>query len=134
MLKKSFPRFFHGFYFHFRPRLFYSHTYLHYSSSHPNRIKRSSPFSQFLRLRRLCSDDEDFYSKRLEMRDLFVQRGYPTFLLDTAFIKAFQISRSETLRNPVPDVTNRNKIPLVLIFHPFNFYKKLEILLGIFIS
>ena len=73
------------------------HSYLLYSSSHPNYTKRSIPFSQFLRLRRLCSEDEDFHSKSLEMRDFFVQRGYPTSFLDTAFLKASQIPRSETL-------------------------------------
>ncbi len=53
-----------------------SHSYLLYSSSHPNHTKRSILFSQFLRLRRLCSEDEDFHTKSLEMRDFFVQRGY----------------------------------------------------------
>ena len=98
-----------------------SHSYLLYSSSHPNHTKRSIPFSQFLRLRRLCSEDEDFHTKSLEMRDFFVQRGYPTSLLDTAFSKASQIPRSETLTNPVTNVTENNQIPLVLTFHPFNF-------------
>ena len=55
------------------------------------------------------------------MRDFFVQRGYPTSILDTAFSKASQIPRSETLTNPVTNVTESNQIPLVLTFHPFNF-------------
>ena len=68
-----------------------SHSYLLCSSSHPNNTKQSIPFSQFLCLRRLCSEDEDFQSKSLEMREFFVQRGYPTSLLDTAFSKVSQI-------------------------------------------
>jgi len=32
-----------------------SHSYLPYSSSHPSHVKNSIPFSQFLRLSRLCS-------------------------------------------------------------------------------
>ena len=36
------------------------HNYLLYSSSHLSHVKNSIPFSQFLRLRRLCSDDSDF--------------------------------------------------------------------------
>ena len=32
--------------------MFYSHSYLLYSSSHPLNVKNSVPFSQFLRLRR----------------------------------------------------------------------------------
>ena len=98
-----------------------SHSYLLFSSSHPNHTKRSIPFSQFLRLRRICSEDEDFQTKSLEMRNFFVQRGYPTFLLDTAFSKASSIPRSDTLTNSVHNGTDNNKIPLVLTYHPFNF-------------
>ena len=55
------------------------------------------------------------------MREFFVQRGYPTSLLDTAFSKASLIPRSETLSNSVTNVTDHNRTPLVLTFHPFNF-------------
>ncbi len=55
------------------------------------------------------------------MRDFFVQRGYTTSLLAIAFSKASQIPRSETLTNPVTNVTENDQIPLVLTFHPFNF-------------
>ena len=37
-----------------------SHSYLLCSSSHPSNVKNSIPYSQFLRLRRLCSEDSDF--------------------------------------------------------------------------
>ena len=40
-----------------------SHSYLLYSSSHPSHVKNSIPFSQFVRLRRLCSDDSDLFPK-----------------------------------------------------------------------
>ena len=97
-----------------------SHSYLLYSSSHPDHTKQSIPFSQFLRLRRLCSEDEDFLSKSLEMR-VFCPSGYPISLLDTAFSKASQILRSETLSKSVTYVTDHNRTPLVITFHPFNF-------------
>ena len=37
-----------------------SHNYLLYESAHPQRCKDSIPYSQFLRIRRICSDILDF--------------------------------------------------------------------------
>ena len=53
-----------------------SHNYLLHSSSHPQHVKNAIPFSQFLRLRRLCSDDTDFNNKCEEMYQFFKKRGY----------------------------------------------------------
>ena len=52
-----------------------SHSYLLHSSSHPSHVKNSIPYSQFLRLRRLCSDDSDFSNKSKEMCQFFEKRG-----------------------------------------------------------
>ena len=51
-----------------------SHSYLLYSSSHPSHVKNSIPYSQFLRLRRLCSEDSDFSFKSEEMCNFFDKR------------------------------------------------------------
>ena len=78
------------------------------------------PYSQFLRLRRLCSDDKDFEKKSSEMKSFFVQRDYPTHLLDTAVQRASSIPRSDTLKQRLESVSE-DKIPLVVTFHPFNY-------------
>ena len=62
-----------------------------------------------------------FNPKAWKWESFFVQRGYPTSLLNTAFSKASQIPQSETLSNSVTNVTDHNRTPLVLTFHPFNF-------------
>ena len=55
-----------------------SRSYLLYSSSHPlAHVKNSIPYSQFLRLRRLCSEASDFSLKSEEMCEFFDKRGYP---------------------------------------------------------
>ena len=38
--------------------------YLHYSSAHPKSCKNGIPYSQFLRIRRICSEYEFFEKKR----------------------------------------------------------------------
>ena len=105
-------------------KLIDSHSYLLYSSFHPNHTKRSIPFSQFLRLRRLSSEDEDFQFKCPEMKTFFVKRGYPSSLIDTALSKATHISRLDTLRETVSSTPSLNPTPLVLTHHPFNFFCK----------
>ena len=61
-----------------------AHSYLLHSSSHPNHVKNSIPFSQILRLRRLCSDELDFSNKSEEMLQFFKNRGYPDSVVRTA--------------------------------------------------
>ena len=48
-----------------------SHSHLNYHSSHPTSTRNSIPFSQFLRLRRLCSDTLDFEDKAQEMTGFY---------------------------------------------------------------
>ena len=51
-------------------------------------VKNSIPYSQFLRLRRLCSDDSDFSNKAQEMCQFFEKRGYPASVIQTAHLRA----------------------------------------------
>ena len=95
-----------------------SHNYLLYSSSHPQHTLNSIPFSQFLRLRRLCSDDRDFESKCEEMRLFFVNRGYPQSLISDALAKVSNISRISALTPKTPASSDR--VPFTFTFHPTN--------------
>ena len=54
------------------------------------------------------------------MRTFFVERGYPTRLLDSAIQKAFNNSRRNTLKPPLAKISD-DKIPLLVTFHPFNY-------------
>ena len=92
-----------------------SHSYLHYSSHHPPKCKDGIPFSQFLRLRRLCSEEEDFTAKSLEMVEFFRSRGYPEKTVKMARERCAAIPRTEALLQEKED--DSVKIPLVLPFH-----------------
>ena len=69
---------------------------------------------------------KDFETKYLEMRTFFVERDYPTHLLDSAIQKAFNNSRRDTLKPPLVKSSD-DKIPLVWTFHPF-YYKVRDII------
>ena len=75
---------------------------------------------QFLRLRRLCSDDSDFSNKSEEMRHFFKKRGYPDSVVNTAQHRAqiAQIDRQSALQTSQKEKNER--IPFTLTYHPHN--------------
>ena len=93
-----------------------SHSYLLHSSSHPAHVKNSIPHSQFLRLRRLCSDDTDFSEKAEEMCQFFKTRGYPDPVIHNSK------HRAQSVHPQSAPLSSHNKlegrIPLTLTFHP----------------
>ena len=95
-----------------------SHSYLLYSSSHPFHVKDSIPYSQFLRLRKLCSDDSDFNSKCDEMSNFFSERGYPDSILSKALNRVQNVNRESALEPSASD--NEERIPFTLTFYPNN--------------
>ena len=105
-----------------------SHSYLSYSSSHPSHVKNSIPYSQFLRLRRLCSNNLDFQSKCSEMSTFFSDRGYPDHVINQALNRVQNVSREMAL---TPAESNsEERIPFILTYHPNNLAAKNIILLN----
>ena len=95
-----------------------SHSYLLYSSSHPSHVKNSIPFSQFLRLRRLCSDDSDFFHKSESMCQFFEKRGYPASIVQAGHHRAQLIDQQSSLQ--ASQKQHSDCIPFTLTFHPHN--------------
>ena len=105
---------------HYKPVDF--HSYLLYSSLHPSHVKNSIPYSQFLRRRRLCS--EDTCCEEL--------CGYPVSVVQVGHHRAQQIDRQSALQMSEKE-DNINRILFTLTFHPHKhavksiILKKLEI-------
>ena len=93
-----------------------AHTFLDYTSSHPPSCKDSIPYSQLVRLRRICSDDDDFHAKAKEMMHFFNVRGYPESIINKSLNKINELTRNDVLQPRVHNDTNR--IPVVLTYHP----------------
>jgi len=64
-----------------------THNYLHHTSLHPVHCKQAIPYSQLLRLRRICSDNDDFAARAKEMKAFFQARDYPEALLNDDLCK-----------------------------------------------
>ena len=97
-----------------------SHDYLLYSSAHPQRCKDSIPYSQFLRLRRICSEEKDFEYNVLMLCTHFLRRGYPQKLLMEAAILAKQQVRADLLRPQ--ETEEEEKAYRITTFHPSDYY------------
>ena len=95
-----------------------SHSYLLYSSSHPSHVKDSILYSQFLRFRRLCSNDSDFNSKCDEMSNFFFDRGYPGNILSKPLNHVQKVNGESALEPSASN--NEQRIPFTLTFHPNN--------------
>jgi hypothetical protein len=96
-----------------------SHSYLLHSSSHPNPTKDSIPYSQFLRLRRLCSNEDDFMAQAHRMVTFFTARGYPETLVRGALDRAASTSRSHAL-TPRDPLEQEDRTLFTLTYHPHN--------------
>ena len=99
-----------------------SHNYLNYKSAHPRHCRDGIPYSQFLRLKRICSNEETFTHRCREMSKYFIKADYPADVIRKAFAKVFHSDR-QTLLNPirVEEETNRDdeeRTFLITTFHP----------------
>ena len=65
-----------------------THNYLLYSSEHPRHLLCGIPYSQFLRVLRICSDTNDFRQNALMLSSHYIRRGYPLKLVKAALLKA----------------------------------------------
>ena len=93
-----------------------THQYLHHCSCHPRHCKSTIPYSQALRLRRICLSDELFFKRTEELQHHLVQRGYNRAELQLQIDKAASVSRAEALKASRDNTTDR--IPLVVTYNP----------------
>ncbi|OCT55904.1 hypothetical protein XELAEV_18001096mg [Xenopus laevis] len=70
---------------------------LHAESMHPPKCIEGIPKGQYLRLRRICSTEEDFKREAYQLYLRFKARGYKTRSLRRAYQFAFSRSRDEVL-------------------------------------
>ena len=97
-----------------------SHSYLEFNSCHPPQNKNSIPYSQFLRIRRNCTEWEDFLQNGLKLSAYFSTRGYPIELTSKAFLDTNRLTRNEILNEKSNSLTENTekKLFLILDFNP----------------
>ena len=94
-----------------------THQFLEFSSCHPYHTKRSIPYSQALRYRRICSDDQDFHDRIKQLKGWLSKRGYDMNMVEKQINEATKISREEALREK-ENINRGGKDVLVITYHP----------------
>ena len=106
-----------------------AHLYLDYGSNHPSATKKAIPYSQALRIRKICSTDALFESQVSELTKFFLARGYPKRLLLQAVDKARQKDRATLLLPTTPTTSKKvvgvttygiNNFPLMNILKKYS--------------
>ncbi len=95
-----------------------SHNYLHFNSAHPEHNKTSLPYSQYLRLKRICTRDEDFLRHSRMITFHFVRRGHPKKLLLDAFNRVNDLDRMTLLEQPRKEQEEGDTIFLITTYIP----------------
>ena len=93
-----------------------NHQYIEYSSCHPISCKKGIPFSQAKRYRRIISDDEIFEKELGKLKNYFLERNYPSHIVDLAFQKASSLSRDEALSETAK--RDAKMVPYVITYNP----------------
>ena len=104
----------------------YTHQYLHQRSCHPRHQKSTISYSQALRLRRICSQEPDYFTHTKELKQHLVARGYHRKEVQQYIDRATGVKRAQALKKSEKS-NQEDRVPLVVNYHP-NLPKLHEIL------
>ena len=74
-----------------------THNFLLYSSEHPRHLLNGIPYSQLLRVRKICSDLSEFKKNAMMLCSHFIRQGYPKHLVKSAYERSLNLDRDELL-------------------------------------
>ena len=94
-----------------------SHQYLLSSSCHPFYCKKGIPYSQALRLNRICSNNEFFGKICNDLEKYLLERGYSEKMVRKEILRDRAIPR-DALLEKVNNQEKQNKITFNITYHP----------------
>ena len=86
--------------------------YLHARSEHPKLLKDSMPYSQALRIKRICSSQQEFLNHTAKIINQFQKRGHDRSLIEQQINKANLQERKQLLKEKKKETATN--IPLSL--------------------
>ena len=91
--------------------------YLHHKSEHPKSLKDSIAYSQALRIKRICSEDDEFEHSINELQKKFEERDYNRTQIEHQLDRVRNKNRNDLLQQPLSTKRNNNKIQLITTYN-----------------
>ena len=94
-------------------------TFLNINSEHLKSLKNSIPYSQALRIKRICSTKKDFDHHSRELKERFLKQGYHQKLVNEQLEKVDKLVRDDLLKEKDQEQQDPKCISLILTYSPF---------------
>ena len=94
-----------------------THQYLHRDSCHSSHCKQGIPYSQALRIRRICSRTEDYLQRTQELKGFLISRGYNEDEIQLQIDRTIGLDGDALLRSK-RSKTPLARVPLIVTYHP----------------
>ena len=95
-----------------------AHLYLNAKSSHPRHVIKNLPKGQFIRIRRICSEDSEFDRHSKQTKKYFAQRGFTEKHLQETIEEIRKIPRDELLKDQEKKAEKDPHAIFVCTWHP----------------
>ena len=93
------------------------HQYLYYTSCHTKHTKGSLPYGLALRLHRICSSDDLFFTRTKEVKQHLLKRGYTKGCINDAINEASKVPREASLKEN-HDQQKLDRVSFVITYNP----------------
>ena len=93
-----------------------THQFLDLTSCHPYHCKKGIPYSQAVRLNRICSDNETFDRRCNDLGKWLMERGYNEKMIKKQILRAREHSRNDLLKKEKQQLSERKLTSLITQF------------------
>jgi hypothetical protein len=93
-----------------------AHLYLRNDSCHPKNCLKGLAKGEFLRVKRICSSEENFKKRASELKGFFIKRGFQETELNKALEEVTNQNREDLLN--YKEKKRNDRVPFVLTYHP----------------
>ena len=91
---------------------------MHKLSNHPNNI----PKGQFIRIRRICSEKDDYMNHWTVFLNSFIKRGYEKTSLQNTIMEVSNIERGDLLKDKTDDKRDFLFVIGILFYKNYHHY------------